>query len=337
MLCLLSLNGCTSVGYYAQSVGGHLGVLSKRTPIEEVLEKPDLSELLRERLEVATELRSFASDTLALPENDSYRDYVDVGADYVVWNVVVAPSLALTPERSCFLFVGCIAYRGYYAKADALAYAASWRDRGYDVSVGGVRAYSTLGWLDDPLLSTMLAGAETYMARIIFHELAHQVVYIKDDTGFNEAFAVAVEQAGVEKWLRERRDEKHRERYNLATERHREFLALVREARAGLAAIYKSERADDEKRALKGNRIEQLRADYRAMRARWGEYAGYDRWFAEDLNNAKLALLGTYNDLVPDFLRLLAREDGDFARFYEAVRELSELPPGERRRRLSAN
>lgn len=332
---LVSTSACSSLSYYGQSVFGHLTLLGKRVPVAEVAADEAADASLRGRLRSADEIRSFASDNLGLPNNRSYRDYVDVGRDYVVWNVVVTPALSLRPQQWCFVVVGCVAYRGYYEESSARAFAEEWRHRGFDVAVGGVRAYSTLGWLSDPLLSTMLVGPETYTAGIIFHELAHQVVYIQDDTAFNEGFAVAVEREGVKRWVRERGDRTMWERYLSRRARHEEFVRLALAARSDLAAIYASDRTESAKVLEKQERFRALRDEYRRRRAGWGGYTGYDAWLASDLNNAKLALLATYHDKVPAFTRLLELEGGDLEKFFAAVEALGELPKADRDSQLA--
>ena len=327
---LAATTACSSLAYYRQSVVGHLTLLGKRVPVEAVVGDDTTDPALRARLRNAREMRTFASAALNLPDNRSYRDYVEVGQKYVVWNVVVTPALSLRPQRWCFVIVGCIAYRGYYDEATARRFADQWRSRGFDVAVGGVRAYSTLGWLADPLLSTMLVGPETYVAGIIFHELAHQVVYIKDDTSFNEGFAVAVEGEGVKRWVRERGDHTMWAGYMRQRTRHQEFLRLVLSARSDLAAIFDRNITDAAKAIAKRERLQDLTAAYARRRAGWGGFAGYDAWFEDDLNNAKLALLATYNHKVPAFTRLLQQHRGDLGKFFRAVQGLAELSKEDR-------
>ena len=333
-IVLAGLCGCTELGYYAQSIEGHLDIMGRRQPVEVLMEGTATDERLRRRLRLAQEIRTFASERLGLPDNRSYRDYVDVGRRYVVWNVVVAPELSLSPKGWCFPVIGCVSYRGYYDEAQARAFARKWGDDGYDVAVGGVRAYSTLGWFDDPLLSTMLSGSETYLAGIVFHELAHQVVYIDDDTAFNEAFAVAVEREGVKRWLAARAPSEEARAaidQNAARQtRHRAFLALVGKARKDLAKLYASGRPAAKMRAGKRARLDALTAQYAALRAAWGGYSGYDAWFGDELNNAKLALLATYWDKVPAFEQLLASNGGDLPQFYTEVARIGALPRVER-------
>ena len=207
------LSACTAIDYYGQSISGHLGLMAKRTEVTKLIADEQTDENLKKELQTVLDIRAFASTELALPDNHSYRSYVDVGESYVLWNVVATGEFSLTPKNWCYPFAGCVAYRGYYAETDASAFADSLKDQGLDVFVGGVRAYSTLGWFDDPVLNTMLDRPFTYLAGVIFHELAHQQVYIKDDTTFNESFAVAVEREGVRRWFHRHDDSEGFKRY----------------------------------------------------------------------------------------------------------------------------
>src|SRR5687767_14758623 len=201
ILCLALIAGCQSLAYYTQAIGGHLKVLAQARPVEDWLTDPATPPELKERLQTARRIREFASKTLKLPENNSYLAYADLERPYVVWNVFAAPEFSVEPRAECFPFAGCVSYRGFYSEHDARRHAEKLRAAGYDVYVGGVPAYSTLGWSDDPLLSTFIRYPDAQLARLVFHELAHQLVYAKNDTTFNESFAVAVEEEGVKRWL----------------------------------------------------------------------------------------------------------------------------------------
>jgi len=272
---------------------------------------------------------------LVLLGDDSYRHFVDVGAEFVVWNVVVAPEFSLQPVPSCFPVIGCVAYRGYFSEADARAYAEGWRHRGYDVAVSGVRAYSTLGWLPDPVFSTMLSGSELYLAAVIFHERAHQVVYIPDDTDFNEGFAVAVEQAGVRRWLDSLGREKARGVYDRWLLRQRAVARLIARTRRRLIRLYSGTSGRAAMRAAKRAALRDLVAAYRDRVRQWGGTGPYDAWFAEGIDNARLALFSTYFAKVPAFLCILEEEGGDFGRFIARVRQLSLRSRGEREAALA--
>ena len=337
LLCALALTGCATVDYYAQSVTGHLELMYRARPVEAVITAPETAPHRAARLRVALDIRDFASDALGLPANASYRHYVDLGRRYVVWNVVATPELSLEPRRWCFPVAGCVSYRGYFSESDARKYAGTLDAEGWDISVVGVRAYSTLGWFDDPLLSSMVDLPEYFLAGMVFHELAHQRLYVPGDTEFNESFAVVVERAGVRRWIEAAERTGLGERYRVATERRAAFLALVRDARRDLEALYASSRSDAEKRAAKATRIERLRSGYAALRARWKEGGPtYDFWFERGVNNAAITLVSIYDRWVPALEVLLARSGGDLEAFYRAGDELAALSPDERSARLEA-
>ena len=334
----LALTGCASAGYYAQSITGHLGLMLRARPIETVLAEPETDPRLAARLRTALDIRDFASGVLGLPANASYRRYAALDRRYVVWNVVAAPELSLAPRHWCFPFAGCLSYRGYFSESDAAAFAAGLASEGWDVTVAGVRAYSTLGWFDDPLSSPMVEQPAYSLAGLVFHELAHQRLYVPGDTEFNESFAVVVERAGIARWIEAaaRAGPGERERYRIAAERRAAFLALVRDARRDLEAVYASSRSDAEKRAAKAESIERLRARYAALRSGWRGGPSYDGWFERGVNNAALALVSTYDRWVPALEALLARSGGDLEVFYRACDALAKLPPAERRAGLEA-
>ena len=334
LFAALALSGCTSVGYYTRSVTGHLGLMSRAQPIETVIASPETAPRLAAQLRAALDIRTFATDALSLPANASYRRFVDLGRRYVVWNVVAAPELSLEPRRWCFPVAGCLSYRGYFSEAAAAQYADELRTEGWDVTVAGVRAYSTLGWFDDPLLSSMTALPEYALAGIVFHELAHQRLYVADDTEFNESFAVVVERAGVRRWIEAAGRPGLDGRYRVAAERRAAFLDLVRGTRRDLEAVYASSRPEAEMREAKARLIERLRTRYDALRAAWEGGPTYDSWFDRGVNNAAIALFSTYDRWVPALEALLARSGGDLEAFYRASEALAALPPDERRARL---
>ncbi len=334
-----ALGGCSATdgpGYYWQSVVGHLEVINRRRPVAELIADPATDPVLRARLERAREIRAFASRELGLPDNGSYAAYTDLQRPFVLWNVFATPELSLTLERWCFPVAGCVAYRGYYDREAAERFAAALRGRGLEAHVGGVPAYSTLGWFDDPLLSSFIQYPEAELARLIFHELAHQVLYVSGDTTFNESFATAVEEAGVERWLARRADAAVERAYREQSARREAFVALLRRYKDTLAAVYAREVDDEAKRAGKRATFDALRADYALLRAGWGGFAGYDRFFAQGPTNPQLAAVGAYNDLLPAFREMLAQAGGDLPAFYAAVRTLSALPRAERDARLRA-
>ena len=332
--------GCSSLGYYAQSVGGHLDLVNRARPIDEVTADTATPAALRERLALAVRIRDFAVSELGLPDNRSYRRYSDVGRAAAVWNVVAAPELSLTLETWCFPVVGCIGYRGYYDRAAADAEAAALRARGLEATVYGVPAYSTLGKLDwlggDPLLNTFVNWPEGELARLVFHELSHQVVYAPDDTMFNESFATAVERIGGARWLAQHAGTTAREQYAALDARRNDFRALTGHYRDRLDALFRSPASDTDKRAGKAALMAELRLEYAALKAgRWAGFSGYDEWLAR-ANNASFGVLAAYNELVPQFERLFEREGRDFARFYAEVKRLAGLPKAERHATLRA-
>jgi predicted aminopeptidase len=336
LLPLLLLGGCARLGYYLQAAGGQLEIWQREAPLERLLADPALDPKLRPQLERALRIREFASRELGLPDNRSYRSYADLARPFVVWNVFAAPEFSLEPKQWCFAFAGCVNYLGYFSEADARAEAARLAAQGYDVYVGGVPAYSTLGWFADPLLNTFIHYPEPELARLIFHELAHQVAYVRGDSVFNESFATVVEQAGVERWLAAQGSAADREAF-LRLQRFRDdFRRLVAEARAELAVIYAGPADEAGKRKLKAEAFARLRRAYEVQRGDWGGFAGFDRWFARSLGNAHLASVAIYTQRVPAFTALLRQSGGDLPRFYAAVRELAALPAAQRRQRLDA-
>ena len=329
------LASCSSLNYYRQAAQGQLTLLSDARPIEDWLADHNTDAKLRLRLATARQIRTFAVHELALPDNNSYKNYAALSRPYVLWNVVATPELSLKPIQWCFPVAGCVSYRGYYSKDDATDYAQQLREEGNDVQVGGVPAYSTLGWFNDPLISTFIHYPDAELARLIFHELSHQVLYIPGDSQFNESFASAVEEAGVERWLSGFGNDTMRANYHKFSGRKKEFLDLLLKTRAELERNYTSKASVAEKRAAKLRLFRQLQDDYQVLKASWGGFAGYDRFFAEPLSNAHLASIATYNDFVPAFRALLAREK-TFPRFYAAAKALAELDRPERHRRLKA-
>ena len=332
----LTLAGCANVTYYAQSVTGHLALISRARPVEMVVADPETAPRLAARLRIALDIREFASTALALPANESYHRFVDLDRRYVLWNVVAAPELSLEPRQWCFPVAGCLSYRGYFSEADAREHAGTLASEGWDVTVAGVGAYSTLGWFDDPLLSTMVALSEYHFAGIVFHELAHQRLYVPGDTAFNESFAVVVERAGVRRWIEAQGRAGLAGRYRIAAERRAVFLNLVRDTRRDLETVYASSRPEAEKREAKVHLIERLRTRYDALRATWEGGPTWDFWFERGVNNAAIALLSTYDRWVPVLDALLARSGGDLEAFYLECEALTALTPVERRARLEA-
>lgn len=333
-VCLTA--GCSTLGYYAHSVSGHLDLLRSAKPVPEWMSDEAAKPELKERLALTQRIRDYAVSELKLPDNASYRRYADLHRPAAVWNVVAAPELSLTLKTWCFPVVGCVSYRGYFDRARADAFAEELRAQKLEASVYGVPAYSTLGTLpgdffSDPLLSTFIHYPEGELARLIFHELAHQVAYASGDTEFNESFATAVERIGGRRWLEQKSTPQARQEYAEYDGRRNDFRALTQKYRDKLDAVYKSPLTDDEKRTRKAAVMAELRDEYAAMKAQgWGGFSGYDGWFSR-ANNAAFGVLAAYNELVPEFERLFEREGRDFTRFYAEVKRLAKLPRNERR------
>lgn len=308
--------------------------MAARQPIEQLLDDPATLPKLVKGLRSVSSMRVFARDELGLPDEGSYQHYVELQRPHVLYSVVAAPPLSLTPQQWCYPIVGCVSYRGFFELQRASAEATQLSEQGKDVYVAPVQAYSTLGWFDDPVISPLLRGPKWYTAGVLFHELAHQKLYVADDTAFNEAYAVAVQREGERRWLAQFGDEAQRKRYERYLDTQAQFLSLVRSTRQQLAVLYASSTHDVAKLRKKQQLFEQMRAQFIELRASWGDYRGFDRWFAQDLNNAKMALVATYNDLVPRFDVLLEQVSGDMNEFHQRVATLAALSPQQRRERL---
>ena len=330
------LPGCTNLGYYYQAVEGQMQIWHRSRPIKQVIQDEHTPPQIRERLTLVLRMRDFASAELALPDNGSYRKYADLGRPFVAWNVFAAGEFSVAAKEWCFPFAGCVGYRGYFSQAGAEQFGEKLRHEGLDVFITGIPAYSTLGWFDDPVLNTVVRYPDAELARLIFHELAHQEVYIPGDTVFNESFAVAVELEGVDRWLARDGDPAKRTAFDLYQQRKGAFIDLVMKYRDSLGTLYASVVPDAGKRQKKAETFAAMKAQYLTLKSSWGGFAGYDRFFAAELNNAHLVPVATYSELVPGFRRLLAENGGDFKRFYAAVQELGKLSKAERANRLGA-
>ena len=328
-MLFLFLNGCAGVSYYGQLASGQLQLLRARESVSTVIADPGRDPLLRAHLTQSQKARTFASQQLRLPDNQSYRLYADIGRPFVVWNVFATPEFSLTPQNHCFPIAGCVAYRGYYSQSAARGEAALQRLQGMDVSIGGVEAYSTLGWFNDPILSSMMAWGDERLATLIFHELAHQRFYVKDDTEFNESFATFVEQEGTRQWRAFR---------GLAPDsgaqvlQREQFIQLVLDTRTRLERLYTLPLPADQMRQRKADEFERLRGEYRQLRdSRWAGDKRYDAWINAPMNNARLLPFGLYDQWVPAFAALFRQVGGDWVKFYASVEKLGVLPVGERK------
>ena len=337
VLALFSgLFGCTNLSYYYQAVEGQMQIWNRSRPIAQVIGDTHTSPQMRERLSLVMRMRDFASSELALPDNGSYRKYADLERPFVVWNIFAAAEFSVAPKEWCFPIAGCVGYRGYFNQARAEKFGEELRSKGLDVFVTGIPAYSTLGWFDDPVLNTVMRYPDAELARLIFHELAHQVVYVPGDTVFNESFAVAVELEGVDRWLSRDGDPAKRTAFELNEQRKGAFIDLVMKYRASLRALYSSAASDAQMRQKKTETFAAMKAEYLTLKSSWGGFAGYDRFFSRELNNAHLVPVATYSELVPGFRRVLAENGGDFKRFYAAVKEIGKLPKEQRQAKLKA-
>ncbi len=328
-LTCISLGGC----YVLASAKGQLELNARRVPIATLLARPDTPERLRHWLEVATKVRDFASAELGLPDNKSYRSYADVGRRYVVWNVFAAPEFSVDPKTWCFPVAGCVAYRGYFGETRARRFADGLRARGFDAMVGGVAAYSTLGHFNDPVLNTMLDWDDLELAALLFHELAHQLLYVKNDTEFDESFASVVENEGVKRWLGHEGRSAALAGFLERESRYREVATLLGDARARLKTLYASSLPPAELRLKKRAEFEGLREAFHARRDQLG--AGYDWMFGPELNNATLVSVGTYQGCAPG-LEARLRRSATLADFYAEARSLARLSLAERHRAVCA-
>jgi predicted aminopeptidase len=325
---------CQSIQYYGQAIDGQMHILRNRQPISELVDDPATPQLLRKKLLLILAVRNFAEKELQLPVNNHYLSYVDLKRPYVVWNVYAAAEFSLTPRTWCFPIVGCVAYRGYFSEQLAQRYADSLKKKGDDVFIGGAIAYSTLGWFDDPVLSTVLTLSDSQTAALIFHELAHSVLYVADDTAFNESFATAVEQEGLRRWQAANNDIQGFENWVLKQQGHQIFIRLILKYRAQLEALYQSKLSITQKRNKKAAIFNHMRAEYTDLKSEWGGPKTYDAWFNYPLNNAQIISVSTYHNYVPAFGKMLAETAGNLQKFYEKCRVLAKKEQSQRHRLL---
>ncbi len=346
------LSGCSTVGYYWQSVSGHMQMVNAARPVSDLLLDPQTPDALKQQLALSQRIRSFAVTELKLPDNASYRRYTDLQRSAVVWNVIAASEFSLTLKTWCFPVAGCVGYRGYFSQADARLEADRQKAEGLEVNVYPVPAYSTLGWMNwaggDPLLNTFINYPEGELVRLIFHELAHQVVYASGDSPFNESFATTLERLGSQRWLASQASDAARQSYAAFEQRRQAFKALLRSTRRELQAIYEKKEAEmpylraftppvtATKSIAKQEAMQRFRDSYALLKTSWGGFSGYDMWVAS-ANNAAFGAQAAYDDLVPGFVALFEREGRDYKRFYAAATRLSKLPKEERQQALKTN
>ena len=331
---LIALPGCQSIGYYSQAIKGQCGIYFGQRPIKAMLADPQVSTNLKEKLGLVLQLREFAERELKLKANGHYLKYADLNRRFVVWNVNAAPEFSLEPKRWWYPVVGSLKYRGYFSEKQARKYGGALEKEGYDVFVGGVEAYSTLGWFRDPVLNTFVHHSDADLAEIIFHELAHQRVFAKGDTDFNEAFATAFAEEAVRRWLEAIGNTNALRDYQASQQRTEQFVGIVDHARAELKALYGDAEEgkggatgvpDDRKREEKKRIIAGLKNRYAALKSEWGGYAGYDAWFARPINNAQLSTIAAYYDLVPEFRKLMRTSGGDMEKFFAECTRLAKM------------
>lgn len=317
VIAVTVMGGCSTVAYYGQSVVGHSRLMLARQDIDKAIEGADPE--LKRQLMLAKQLRSYAVTDLALPDNSSYLSYVDLQRKYPVWSVVAAKEFSLKPQYWCYPVVGCAAYRGYFAEANAEKYAQGLEAEGFQTHVGGATAYSTLGWFSDPLIPPMMRDGDMYLAQVMFHELAHQQFYLKGNSAFNEAFATVVGEHGTLKWLRDNNSPDVSKYETLMTVRN-DFSAFIDSYKQRLGEVYKSTQSDQEKRQLKQAAQTAMQQSYETLvKDKWQGKRWYGNWMKVAPNNARLAAFSTYRELVPAFERLLESCEGDYSRFYKVV------------------
>ena len=347
---ILIVSGCRTLSFYGQAIKGQYQLLAHRQPIEKLVADSNTSARLKSQLQLLQNLRAFAGKELKLPVDGHYTKYVDVHRRFVVWNVEAAPEFSMEPKTWWYPLVGSLSYRGYFSERSASNYGAALHHKGYDVFVGGVDAYSTLGWFKDPVLNTFIFNPEPDLAETIFHELGHQRVFARSDTDFNEAFAMTVGEEGARRWLRSKGDKTVYENYLGELRRTRQFVHLITVTREQLETLYGDERTEEGKvkatakkrgippqefREEKRLIIERLQADYAKLKQEWQGDTSYDAWFARQVNNAQLNSVAAYYDLVPGFEHLLELNGGDLEKFYTEAEHLSKMPKKDRHQWLT--
>ncbi|CAA0091303.1 Uncharacterised protein [BD1-7 clade bacterium] len=336
----IALSGCETAAYYTQAINGQWRILEAREPIDDLLDSQDLSPELRDKLALVQSVRTFARDELALPVGGAYDSYADIGRDYVVWNVFAAPEFSVQPKTWCFPIAGCVGYRGYFIQDEAVAKAKALKSEGFDIRVGGTRAYSTLGWFDDPVLNTFIYDNDIKLVSLLIHEIAHRQLYVKGDTGFNESFASAVEQEGTRLWLLKRGVSEQEATVQIDGFRaYRKKRAVINDLvlayRDKLIVLYESPLDEEAKREQKAALMSALNAAYLVMKQDQGWDDSYDAWMGS-MNNAKIASVSQYRSQVPAFVRLLEQHNGNFPAFYRAAEEIASQSPEVRLKAIQA-
>ncbi len=318
-MLILQIEGC----YYMQAARGHMDIMNKRRPVDEIIEDVDAPDTLKQRLGLVNEAREFSIDKLHLPDNDSYRSYADLDRDYVVWNVFAAPEFSLQPKTWCYPVAGCVGYRGYFKKDAAERQAEKLKQDDFDVVVGGVTAYSTLGRFSDPILNTMMRYTDLDLVAVLFHELAHQRLYVKNDSEFNESFASAIEEIGIERWLASKGESGRLEEYRNSREFRQRLMQHVQAARVELKDLYASDASENNMRQQKQAILERLKELAQAEAE--ASARNSPGWLRSPLNNASLIPLSLYQGRLDEFRALLKQCEEDLHCFYEKAEALSEI------------
>jgi len=334
VILFILVSGCADVRYYMQSVRGQLDVVSRRQDIVELLEDETLPQAMRDRLNLVLDVRRFAVDAMQLPESGSYKAYADLERDYAVKNLFAAPEFSTHLRTWCYPIIGCATYRGYFDEDQLNATAKKLSKQGYDIYTGRVAAYSTLGWFDDPILNTVMGWPEYQLIGLIFHELAHHRLYIEDDTVFNESFASAVEQSGIELWYSRQARHDQVRIYLERKDSRKLVMDIIFRTRDELAELYRQELPVEDARQKKDQLMRQAKKEYEQLGEQVTSSSGFNRWFAGELNNAKLGSVAAYNNYKDAFLAILASHDHDYAKFYSEVEALGKLDRAERKARM---
>lgn len=326
----LLFGGCAELAYYGHAAGGQLEVIGAREPVSEVIANPATDEKVRRQLELIQRARQFAIDELKLPDSDTFRDYADLKRPWVLWNVFATPELSLQAKQWCYPFIGCHGYRVYFAEDYAKTVASELEQAGMDVYIAHSPAYSTKGWFADPIYNPMLRYDDLTLVGILFHELAHERVYIINDSELNESFATIVQNEGIRRWLAQAENSAVYADYQRDQQRDDDFVKMVLEHREALQKLYDSVLPEEDKRAAKKKIFIDLKKNYALLKQTWGGYSGYDNWFEKPLNNARLAPIGTYHNAAPFFKTLLERQHYNLEVFYREVEKIAGLPAEQR-------
>ena len=334
---LLPLAGCSDLSFYWQAGLGHLDIINRRRPIEEVLADKAVELEVKDKLRMVLRAQAYGEEKLSMPAGARFKYYSDLDRPAAVWLVVASHSDRIEEVRHCYLLVGCLGYRGFFDLEDARAFRARMEKEGHDAIIRPAQAYSTLGWFDDPVLSTYIRRSELSLVSTIFHEQAHRVLFIKGDTSFNESFASFVEEAALESYLAGRGDEGKAlmAEYLQRKKDQTLFREIISRGKEQLDQFYAQKPGPEAGKSGKARLFEAIRADYQKRKNSF-KILKYDGWFEQPLNNAHLVGVQQYHSWVWAFRRLYEQESKDLNRFFKAARALSEKPPGEREKALRA-